>query len=190
MKMRKVIAQEWISIDGFASDREGTTKFFEDPKYNEDFNEEQLALFERIDTALLGATTYKLFSEFWPKANEEQEPIAPKLNVLHKIVFPKTIKEADWQPATVMRDDVANAVRELREQKGKDLILWGSLSLVKRLTEERLIDEYWIVVVPTFLDKGKKFIPESTEINDMELFDSRTSSSGAVFLKYRLKKIE
>jgi dihydrofolate reductase len=109
---------------------------------------------------------------------------------LHKIVFSKTIKEATWQPATIRRDDVADAVRELRKEEGKDLILWGSLSLVKKLTEERLIDEYWIVVVPTFLGKGKRFIAEDTEVNDMELFDSRTSPSGAVFLKYRLKKIE
>ena len=188
--MRKIIVQEWISIDGFASDRKGTTKFFENPKFNEGFNEEQLALFKRIDAAILGANTYKMFSEFWPTADAKQEPIAPKINALHKIVFSKTIKEAIWQPATIRRDDVADAVRELRKEKGKDLILWGSLSLVKRLTEERLIDEYWIVVVPTFLGKGKKFITEATEINDMDLFDSRTSPSGAVFLKYRLKKME
>lgn len=188
--MRKIIVQEWTSVDGFASDREGTTKFFEDSKYNEGFNEEQFALFERIDAALLGATTYKLFSEFWQTADAKQEPIAPKLNALHKIVFSKTITQATWQPATIRRDDVADAVRELRREKGRDLILWGSLSLVKRLTEERLVDEYWIIVVPTFLGEGKKFIPEDAAINDMELFDSRTSPSGAVFLKYRLKKIE
>lgn len=90
--MRKVIVQEWTSLDGFASDRDGSTKFFEDPKYNEGFNEEQLALFARIDAAILGAKTYKMFSEFWPTADAEQEPIAPKLNALHKIVFSKTIK--------------------------------------------------------------------------------------------------
>lgn len=188
--MRKVIVQEWISLDGFAADRDGTTKFFEDPKYNEGFNEEQLALFTRIDAAILGAKTYKMFSEFWPTADAEQEPIAPKLNALHKIVFSKTIKEPGWHPATIRQDDVADGIRELRKQEGKDLIVWGSLSLVKRLTDEKLVDEYWIVIVPAFLGKGEKFIPEDTQINDMELFDSKTSPSGAVFLKYRPRKTE
>lgn len=184
--MRKIIVQEWISADGFATDRDGTTKFFEDPKFNEGFNEFQEELFEHIDGALLGATTYRMFSEFWPTADPEQEPIAPLLNNLHKIVFSKTIDEPEWQPATVRRDDVADAVRELKQEDGKALVVWGSLSLVKRLTEEDLVDEYWTVVVPVFVGTGKKFIPEDKDI-ELELFESKIAPTGVVFLKYRPK---
>ncbi len=90
ISMRTVILQEWISLDAFAADKDGSTKFFEDPKYNEGFNDYQLELFERVDTTILGAVTYRMFSEFWPTADAEQEPVAPKLNALPKIVFSKT----------------------------------------------------------------------------------------------------
>lgn len=188
--MRKVIVQEWISADGFASDRHGTTRFFEDPKFNEGFNEEMEKLFDRIDVTVLGAGTYKMFSQFWPTADAEKEPVAPRLNALHKIVFSKTINEPKWQPATIRTDDVAKGVRELKKEKGKDIIVWGSLSLVKRLAEENLVDEYWLVIVPVFLGKGYKFLSESTEMHAMELFDSKTAPSGAVFLKYKPQKKE
>lgn len=184
--MRTVILQEWISLDGFAADREGTTKFFEDPKYNEGFNDYQLELFERVDATILGAVTYTMFSSFWPTADPEQEPVAPKLNALPKIVFSKTIHEPSWGPATIRHDDVADAVRELKKQEGKDIVMWGSLTLAKRLMEENLIDEYWIVAVPVFLGSGKKFIPEDTEMQ-LELFESKTSPAGTVFLKYKPK---
>lgn len=184
--MRKIIVQEWISADGFATDREGTTKFFEDPKFNEGFTGYQEELFDRIDGVLLGAITYKMFSEFWPTADPEQEPITPLINKLHKIVFSKTIGEPEWQPATIRRDDVAVAVREIKKEEGKDLAVWGSLSLVKRLAEEDLVDEYWTVVVPVFVGTGKKFIPEGKDI-ELELFESKIAPTGVVFLKYRPK---
>ena len=92
ISMRTVILQEWISLDGFAADKDGSTKFFEDPKYNEGFNDYQLELFERVDTTILGAVTYRMFSEFWPTADAEQEPVAPKLNALQKSYFPKPNK--------------------------------------------------------------------------------------------------
>lgn len=182
--MRTVILQEWISLDGFAADKDGTTKFFEDPKYNEGFTDFQMELFDRIDATILGATTYKMLAAFWPTANPEEEPVAPKLNALPKIVFSKTIQEPSWGPATVRRDDVADAVRELRKEDGKDIIIWGSLSLAKRLIEENLIDEYWIVVVPILLGSGKKFVPDNREIK-MELFDSKIAPTGVAFLKYK-----
>lgn len=184
--MRKIIVQEWISADGFATDRNGTTKFFEDPKFNEGFTGYQEELFDRIDGVLLGAKTYKMFSEFWPTADLKQEPIAPLINKLHKIVFSKTIDDPEWQPATMCRDDVADAVRRLKKEEGKDLAVWGSLSLVKRLAEEDLVDEYWAVVVPVFVGTGKKFIPEDKDI-ELELFESKIAPTGVVFLKYRPK---
>lgn len=185
--MRKIIVQEWISLDGFAADRDGSTKFFEDPKYNEGLNDEMLKIFDTVDATLLGAKTYKLFSEFWPTADPEQEPITPRLNALPKIVFSKTLKEANWGPATIRRDDVADAVRELRQQEGKNLIMWGSLSLVQRLAEEGLVDEYWITIVPSFIGEGRKFIPENVEITDMELMESKALPTGILYLKYRPK---
>lgn len=185
--MRKLIVNEWISLDGFASDRDGTTKFFEDPKYNEGLNDEMLKLFDTVDTALFGATTYKLLSEFWPTADSKQEPITPLINAMPKIVFSKTLQEAAWGPATIRRDDVADAVRELKQQEGKSMIVWGSLSLVTRLAEQGLVDEYWITIVPSFLGKGRRFIPEDIEISDMELLESVTLPTGILYLKYRPK---
>ena len=65
------------------------------------------------------------------------------------------------------------------------MIMWGSLTLVKRLTEEDLVDEYWITIVPSFIGKGRKFIPEDLEITDMKLIESKALPTGILYLKYR-----
>src|SRR5688572_215163 len=94
--MRKVIFQQWVSIDGYAADKNGEVRFIEsstDSKYSD---QEQLKWLDTIDTIILGANTYKLFVEFWPTATNDQEVIADKLNSIPKIVFSKTLVKAPW----------------------------------------------------------------------------------------------
>ncbi|KOS06488.1 hypothetical protein AM493_10915 [Flavobacterium akiainvivens] len=186
--MRKLIVQQWISADGFASDRNGTTAFFEDEKYNEGWTENELQLLENIDTILLGANTYKMFINYWPDVDPAKEPVGPALNTIPKIVFSNTLESApwgNWEPATVVSENAVEYVQNLKQQPGKDLILWGSLSLCSTLAEAGLPDEYHLTVAPAFVGTGKHFLPEGMELLDMELFGYETFPTGVVSLKYR-----
>src|SRR5688500_5879360 len=103
--MRKVIFQEFLSLDGYAADKDNSTKFFEDPKFAEVSDEDLLEEMNRFDAILLGANTYKMFVDYWPDVDTREQIVADKLNSIPKIVFSSTIKNAPWgkwQPATVV----------------------------------------------------------------------------------------
>src|SRR4029078_11049034 len=96
---------------------------------------------ETIDTILLGANTYRLFIEFWPAATTDQEIIADKLNSIPKIVFSRTLKKAPWgkYPDAEISDDAIKTIKELKKKSGKDMVLWGSISVAQQLMKENLI---------------------------------------------------
>lgn len=88
--MRKLILEEWLSLDGFVADRNGKLDFFTNltPEQNTYSNQDQLRFLQTVDTILLGSKTYELFAGFWPNATNDQEVIANRLNETKKIVFP------------------------------------------------------------------------------------------------------
>src|SRR6478735_6527806 len=94
--MRKVIFQEWLSMDGYAADANNSVSFIESTTLNKYSDLDQLAWMETIDTIVLGANTYRLFVEFWPTATTDQEVVADRINNIPKIVFSKTMTTAPW----------------------------------------------------------------------------------------------
>src|SRR6478736_6584458 len=134
--MRKLIFQQWLSMDGMAADKNNSPAFLESTTLNKYSDLDQLAWLDTIDTILLGAVTYKLFVDFWPTATNDQEVIADKLNSIPKVIFSRTLKEAPWgkwPAAKLISTDAVQAVRELKNMKGKDMVLWGSISLSQDL---------------------------------------------------------
>lgn len=185
--MRKVIYQVWISLDGYAADADSSTKFFEDRKYGGESDKELLRDMEHIDTILLGANTYKMFVEFWPTAKTSEEIIADTLNSTDKIVFSKSLKQAPWgkwPAAQIESGDAAAAIKKLKSQDKKDMVLWGSLSLAKSLMKAQLIDEIHIRIVPVVLGKGKSLFENIDEMK-LQLVDTKNYSSGIALLRYK-----
>jgi dihydrofolate reductase len=186
--MRKLIIQEWISLDGFAADSGGGIDFFTDPKFNKGWEVDELVFLDSIDTIILGANTYKMFADYWPEADTSTELVADKLNSIPKIVFSHTLESAPWgkwEPAKLIKDDPAHTIAELKKQEGKDLVIWGSLSLAKYLISEDLIDEYQLALTPAFLGSGISFIPEKYDVK-AELQKVKSYESGIVMLTYSI----
>src|SRR5690625_2376143 len=106
------------------------------------FKAEALRFMDEVDTMLLGATTYKMFAAGWPNASNQGE-FGNRLNGLHKYVASRTLTEAHWGdwPAATITANPAATVRELKQAEGKDIVLWGSLTLMRDLAGENLIDE-------------------------------------------------
>ena len=94
--MRKIILEEWLSLDGYANDKNGQLDFFPSSDQNRYSDEDQLKFLESVDTMLLGRVTYQLFVDFWPTASTDKEVIADKLNSLDKIICSNTLQEARW----------------------------------------------------------------------------------------------
>ena len=155
--MRKLIFQEFLSLDGYAADKDHDTKFFEGPEFSEDSDQDLLAEMQRFDTILLGANTYKMFVDYWPDATNEEQIVADKLNSIPKIVFSKTLKKAPWgkwPAARVIANDAVSAVKDLKGKDGKDMVLWGSISLAQDLINANLIDEYQLNIHPVIAGSG------------------------------------
>jgi dihydrofolate reductase len=185
--MRKVIVQEFMTIDGFAAGKNDELDFMPasfstDSENNIENN--QLQLIDTIDTMILGRTTYKMFEDYWPNSDEA---IAPGLNALKKYVVSESLEQAPWgnlEPVSILKKDVVNEIKKLKTQAGKDIIIWGSLSLVQSLFNKNVIDEYQFIICPAVLSNGRKlFIDDSTMLK-LHLLETKTFDDGYVLLRY------
>lgn len=184
--MRKLILQEWITLNGYAADEKGTTSFFEKPELNERSDDDLYNFMDRIDTILLGANTYKMFVTYWPEAEKEEEIMADRLNATPKIVFSRSLTEAPWgkwESATIVAGDAAEEIKKLKSKPGKDMVLWGSISLAQSLIKANLIDEYQLRICPTFLSSGRALFND-IDNTDLQLVETKQYSSGLLFTRY------
>ena len=182
--MRRLIFQEYVTLDGYAAGPNDELDFFD--TVAEQADEDNLELLDHVDTMLLGARTYRLFIEYWPTATDD-EVIAPRLNALRKVVASTTLDAApwgEWEPGSVVRDAVA-AVRELKAEDGKDIILWGSISLFHTLFTEGLVDEIQLRVCPLVLGAGKSVFPTGRDSVPLKLVEAKPWASGGVVLRYQ-----
>jgi len=188
--MRKIILEEWMSLDGYVTDKNNQLNFFTDltPEQNTYSDNDQLTFMKTIDTILLGRKTYELFVDFWPGATTDQEVIADKLNETKKIVFSNTLTDApwgQWPEAKIISGNSITAIKELKLQSGKDMVLWGSISLAQSLMKENLIDEYHIQLCPVVLGGGKSLFSQEINFSKLKLVEFRQYNTGVVFLNYQ-----
>ena len=185
--MRRLILEEWLSLDGYAEDKNGKLDFFPSSESNKFSDLDQLKFMESIDTILLGRKTYELFVNFWPDATTEKEIIADKLNETPKIVFSNSLKKAPWgkwPEAEIMNGDVIDKIKELKNNPGKDIVLWGSISLAQSLIKEDLIDEYHLQICPTIIAGGRSLFPDMNQYKNLKLIDFKKYDTGLILLKY------
>ncbi len=190
--MRKLILEEWMSLDGFIADKNGQLDFFTNitPEQNTYSDNDQLKFLEEIDTILLGRKTYELFVDFWPEATTDKEVIADKLNSINKIVFSNTLSLAPWgkwPDAEIINGAATNAIHELKKLPGKNMVMWGSISLAQTLMNENLIDEYNLQLCPILTGGGRTLFPEFSDHHKLKLIETRRYNTGTIFLNYEPK---
>jgi dihydrofolate reductase len=191
--MRKLILEEWVSLDGYVTDKNGGLDFFTSltPEQNKYSDLDQLQFLETVDTILLGRKTYELFVEFWPTATTDKEAIADKLNETNKIIFSNTITKAPWgkwKDAEIINEEAASAIKKLKSLPGKDMVMWGSISLAQSLMKQNLIDEYHIQLCPVVTGGGRNLFPQSIDLLKLNLREIRKYNTGTVFLNYATLK--
>ena len=136
------------------------------------------------DALVLGRKTYEIFASYWPNAGEDN-PFTERMNSIDKYVASRTLDAVDWQNSTLLEGDAADAVGELKQEPGGDLLVFGSGELVQTLMADGLVDEYQLMVHPLVLGTGKRLFREGGARTDLELVDTSTTGNGIVILHYR-----
>ena len=190
--MRKVVVSEFVSLDGV----------MEDPSWESPFRGEEQEKFKfdelaAADALLLGRKTYEGFAAAWPDMIEHYEgprrealgEYTDMMNGYPKHVVSTTLQESlGWNNSTLIKGDVAEEVEELKQQEGKDILVFGSAQLVRTLKEHDLIDEYRLMVFPIIVGKGKHLFEDGEDGRTLKLVDSKTFGTGVVSLAYRLER--
>ena len=195
--MRRIVVYNWMTADGYFAGPDGSLDWV---KQDKDIDRDAMASRSKFDTVLLGRRTYELMAAFWAHALDDpstkgsphgDQPLSPDqramavfLNDAKKIVFSKSLKKPEWKNTRVMEDIDPGKIEELKRERGDDMILFGSGSVVTRLTEQRLIDEYQFVVCPVILGSGRSMISGSLTRLKLDLKDAKKYSSGNIMLRY------
>lgn len=152
-----------------------------------------LDLTNSADTILLGRKTGEGMAVYWPtvasnpESNDDDFFMAEKLSDTPKIVFSKSVSAINWVNVTVC-SNIVEEVKELKEQKGKDILIYGGASIVASFIKENLIDEYHLFVNPVAIGKGKPIFNERTGTLKLKLVKATTSSVGITILFYEPEK--
>jgi dihydrofolate reductase len=181
--MRKLIAALNMTLDGFCDHTAGLP--------DEEIHQHYTELLGQGDAILYGRITYQLM-EFWrtllenPSEEKSMNDFATAIDKIPKIVFSRTIKNVEWESATIAKRDLKDEVLELKQQSGKDIFV-GSRSLIIQLIKLDLIDEFQLCIHPVVAGNG---LPLFENINDRIIFKlvkNKTFNGGAVILYYQPK---
>ncbi len=189
--MRKVIASTFVTLDGFIVGPNEDISWVTD-NFNEEMGKYASDLMNSMDTILLGRVTYEVMINFWPAATEDTAPGADKMNTTPKIVFSKTLDKAEWgkwNNARVVKDNIAEEIAKLKQQPGKNMVIYGSANLVQGFTQLGLIDEYQLLVHPVVLGSGKRLFRDGSHAT-LKLIETEAFSSGVVLLRYQPERKE
>ncbi len=180
--MRKIIAQEMVSLDGFFAGPNGELDWF---VWDEVLKDYSISTLSAVDTLMFGRVTYEMMAGYWPAATEEDPAIAKGMNSLPKIVFSRSLKSADWNNSRLVREVIPEEIVKLKQQPGKDMVIYGSGSLVSAFANLGLIDEYRFIVNPVVLGSGKPLFKGFKDRFSLKLLEARTLGSKNVLLSYQ-----
>src|SRR5262249_4907221 len=187
--MRKVVAVEYVTVDGVMADPGGVGEIehggWSGPYFNDELANYQSDQLSASDALLLGRVTFEGFAAAWPSMEETEGDFAVRMNALRNYVGSTGLKEPLAWNGTLLKGNLADEVAKLKQQTGEDLLIYGSGELVNALHPHRLIDEYTLMVFPVTLGVGKHLFREGTDKTDLKLTDARTTSAGVALLTYR-----
>lgn len=190
--MRKIIVQEFITLDGVIQapggpeeDKSSSFKyggwtapyFYEADEAAGEFMQKNL----EISDLLLGKKTYEIFAAYWP----EHEDMWPGINDVTKYVVSKNQLVLTWKNSELISGDYIARIKEIKSGNGSILKVIGSGNLAQTLFKHDLVDELWLMIFPITLGSGKRLFGEGTIPAAFKLTDSLVASNGVIFANYK-----
>jgi dihydrofolate reductase len=173
--MRKVVAAEFLSLDGVM---ESPDKWHF-PYFNEEMGQAIGEGFAAADAMLMGRVNYEEWAAFWPGQD-------PQMNAMQKYVVSTTLEEPlGWQNSTLIGENVAEEIATLKQGEGGDIVISGSGALVRSLLQYGLLDELKLMIHPVVVGGGKRLFEDDGEQKALELVESKTFETGVLYLTYR-----
>jgi len=175
------------SLDGFVAGVNGEMNWI---KVDEEMFDFIATVTATADAALYGRATYEMMQGYWPTAGDQ--PDASKHDKEHsawyktvsKIVLSKAMNAEGLNNTTIISDHLTENINKIKNQDGKNILIFGSPSASHSLMSEGLIDEYWLFVNPVLIGKGIPLFKNVTDITKLKLIESKTFSSGVIALHY------
>jgi dihydrofolate reductase len=188
--MRKLKLQMQTSLDGFVStgpnDEQGWVTWAW-----EEIKQYVLGLFDSSDTIIIGRKLAVDYIPYWQqtfgKPDDPMYEVAKRIVSARKIIFTKTLDKTEWDNTELAKGNFADEIRKLKNQTGKDIIVYGGSSFVSALIREGLIDEFHFFLNPVALGKGGPIFDQLENVQQFKLKKSITYDCGIVLLNYEPK---
>lgn len=190
--MRELVVAEFVTLDGVIQapggakeDTDGGFKHggWTHPYWHDDIGKHFFEAMSQADALLLGRKTWEIHGGAFETMKDN--PFADAMNDIRKYVVSATLKSASaWRNSTLIRDNVVESVRKLKQEPGRNILVDGSSELLPALMQNDLVDEYLLHVYPIVLGDGKRLYPEGKRLN-LKLVEASPLPTGVVFTRYR-----
>lgn len=178
--MGEILVHEFTTLDGVVDAPTWTVEFGFDPKMGDAIG----ALTSRAGGILLGRTTYEMFAPVWSKRTAEDDPGAPFFNETPKHVVSATLTNPTWSKTEVIGPYDPQAIRRLRSDVAADLYVSGSVTLVRSLLADDLVDELHLFVYPLTRGIGERLFPGDADPLSLSLTGCEAYDNGVIHLSY------
>ena len=179
--MGEIHVHEFMSLDGVIDAPVWTFDYGFDPKMGEAIG----AVTARSQGVLLGRATYEMFEPAWSTRTVEDDPGAPFFNDTTKYVVSGTLTEGTWRNSEIIGAYDPDRIRSLKEEVDGDLYVSGSITLVRAMLDDGLIDELHLFVYPLTRGDGPRLFTADAPPRKLSRARTDTYDNGVVYLAYR-----
>lgn len=185
--MRKLVLFMHVSLDGFAADVDRGLGWI---SYDNELQQYADGIVASVGSPVYGRVTYELMAGYWPTvlnnpdATEHSKAHAQWVDKVTKIVFSRSMQRADWNNTIVINDNIAEEINKLKQEPGKDLVIFGSPGLAQSFLELDLIDEFQLTLNPILLGSGIPVYEKIRNKTNLRLLKATTLKSGVIGLHY------
>lgn len=179
--MSKLIMWNLVTLDGYFEGAKSWDLDWHEYVWGEELERLSIEQLRSADRLLFGRVTYEGMAAYWRTAQGE---VADLMNDLPKVVFSRTLETAEWANTTLVKENAAAAVSELKQQGNRNMFVFGSADFSTTLMNDGLFDEYRLAMAPVVLGSGKPLFGRGLSRQRLKLLEARPLSSGCVILRY------
>ena len=184
--MRELIVTENITLDGIIDLSAGWFAPAGDTTVDQsDVDDVLRKQSDAADALLLGRVTFEQMRGYWPQQTNDTSGVSDYLNGVSKYVVSSTLNDPEWEHTTVLDGPLTEEVRALKTAAGLDIVITGSMTVVRQLIEAGLVNEYRLFEYPVVIGRGQRLFEDATAVPKLELVESKAFRAGIVLLRYR-----